>query len=131
MSNPASPDDIQARWRPLNPQESLNAQTFLDDALGILKRRIPDLETLVAGDSEYCAAVVRVMATAVIRVLKNPDGAKRESIDDYSWERDATLSSGELFFTDEELNDLDPGAGFKGRAFTADPLAGRDWSDWS
>lgn len=134
MPNPATTADVVARWRPLSAQETTNAQTFLDDAWVMLKRRMAvegvDIDAQIAGDADLESDVVRVLATAVLRVMKNPDGKSRESIDDYSWSRDEAVSAGLLYFTDDELDGLIPGAGEKGRAFMIDPLAG--WSaQWS
>lgn len=131
MPNPATTADVVARWRPLSAQETTNAQTFLDDAWVMLKRRMAvegvDIEAEIAGDADLEADVVRVLATAVLRVMKNPDGKSRESIDDYSWSRDEAVSAGLLYFTDDELDGLIPGSGEKGRAFMIDPLA--TWAD--
>lgn len=131
MANPATTADLVSRWRPLTAQETVNGETFLADAWGMLKRRIDDLDALVAADADLSAEVVRVMATAVLRVMKNPDGKRQESVDDYSWQRDQAVSAGLLYFTDDELEELVPGTGVKGRAYTIDPLANRDWTDWS
>lgn len=122
MANPATVADVVARWRPLSTQETTNAQTFLDDAWVMLKRRVSDLEALMVDDADLTAEVVRVLATAVLRVLKNPDGKRQESIDDYSWTRDQAVSTGLLYFTDEELGDLTPDG--NSGAFTGDLLAG-------
>lgn len=123
MANPATVADLVSRWRPLSAQETTNGQTFLDDAWAILKRRVEDIETLIAADADLEAEVVRILATAVLRVMKNPDGKRQESIDDYSWTRDESVSSGLLYFTDDELDGLVPGSGVVGRAFMIDPLA--------
>lgn len=127
MPNPATVADVIARWRPLSDQETTNAETFLADAWVMLKRRMSiedvDIEALIADDVDLRADVVRVLASAVLRVMKNPDGKSRESIDDYSWQRDEALSAGLLYFTDDELDGLIPGSGEKGRAFMIDPLA--------
>ena len=108
MSNPATTDDLVARWRPLSAQEELNGETFLDDAWRMLTRRlttlVSDIDDDATGDLEQ--EVIRVMATAVLRVMKNPDGKREESIDDYSWQRDKSVSAGLLYFTDDELGDL-------------------------
>lgn len=109
MANPASTADLELRWRPLSSQEVVNGQTFLADAWGMLKRRVTDLEARVtANEDDFADEVVRVLATAVLRVMKNPDGKRQESIDDYSWQRDESVASGVLFFTDDELADLMP-----------------------
>lgn len=135
MPNPATTADIESRWRPLSTQETVNAQTFLADAWRMLKRDLTtsgiDIEAEIATDTDLEAEVVRVMATAVLRVMKNPDGKRQEAIDDYSWTRDQAVSAGLLYFTSDELGDLFPGTNTRGQAFTIDPLAGRDWTDWS
>lgn len=128
MANPAVIADVTARWRPLSTQETTNAQTFLDDAWVMLKRRmtllgVTDFEADIAADEDFAAEVVRILATAVLRVMKNPDGKSRESIDDYSWARDEAVSAGLLYFTDDELDALVPGSGGDGRAYMIDPLA--------
>jgi hypothetical protein len=101
----------------------------------MLKRRLDmlgvDVEAMIAADPDFEAEVVRILATAVLRVMKNPDGKVRESIDDYSWARDESVSAGLLYFRDDELDSLVPGSGETGRAFMIDPLAGRDWTVWT
>jgi hypothetical protein len=127
MSNPATPADVVARWRPLSAQETTNAQTFLDDAWRMLKRKTkdmsPSLDTQIGTDADLRAEVVRVLATAVLRVMRNPDGKREESIDDYSWKLDESVSAGLLYISDEELADITPGATISGRAYSIDPLA--------
>jgi hypothetical protein len=129
VSNPATTADVVARWRPLLAQEEINAQTLLDDAWRMIKRRAAkagaDIEDLITADTsgDLEAEVIRVMVMAVLRVMKNPDGKKSESIDDYSWARDEAVAGGLLYISDDEMDDLIPGAPDKGRAFMIDPLA--------
>lgn len=108
MDNPAIAADLESRWRPLSDQEKINGETFLDDAWRMLRRRVTTLEDDIVDDDtgDLQAEAVRVMCTAVLRVLKNPDGKRQEAIDDYSWMRDQAVSAGLLYFTDDELNDL-------------------------
>lgn len=128
MQSPATLIDLEARWRPLSDQEKTNAGTFLEDAWLMLKRHMQrrgfDLEVAMNGDIELVADVIRVTCTAVLRVMKNPDGKVREQIDDYSWARDEATASGLLYFADDELDGLIPGAGAKGRAFSVSLLDG-------
>jgi hypothetical protein len=137
MANPATTADLVSRWRTLSAQETTNGTTFLTDAWRILKRRYnamdddADLDAEIATDADLSAEVVRVLATAVLRVMKNPDGKRQESIDDYSWQRDQAVSAGLLYISDDEFSDLIPEASGPGGAFMIDPLAGRDWDDWS
>jgi hypothetical protein len=128
MANPAFTADVEARWRTLSDQETLNAEVFLEDAWVMLKRRmalleVADFEDSLDDDADLKADVVRILATAVLRVLKNPDGKRQESIDDYTWTLDQAVSAGLLYFTDDELDSLVPGSGVEGRAYSVDPLA--------
>lgn len=129
MANPASIIDLASRWRPLSADEQIVGQTLLGDAWVILKRRLPTIEDDIAADTtgDLEADVVRVLAAATLRVLKNPDGYKQESIDDWSGTRHGAAATGTLFFTDEELSGLIPGG--KGRAFSVDLMAGWTYGD--
>jgi hypothetical protein len=130
VANPATTADLVSRWRPLSAQEETNGATFLADAWGMLRRHFTlqgvDLDASIASDADLNADVVRVLATAVLRVMKNPDGKVREAIDDYSWARDEATASGALYFSDDELDSLVPGSGSTGRAFSVNQLAGWD-----
>lgn len=112
MANPATTGDIEARWRPLSQAESAVAETRLDDAWRKLKRDIPDLEARMVGDDDLTADVVRVLADAVIRLLRSAvsDGLKRKTVavDDASatYERDTDYDRASLYFTESELGDL-------------------------
>lgn len=74
----------------------------------MLRRRISSLDADIAADEsgDLEPEVIRVLCTAVLRVMKNPDGKRQESIDDYSWTRDQAVSSGLLYFGDGELSAL-------------------------
>lgn len=118
MTNPATVADLAARWRPLSAQETTNGNTFLEDAWRMLRRRFATIEADVATDPDLSAEVVRVMATAVLRVMKNPDGKRQESIDDYSWTKDQSVSAGLLYFTDAELDALSDDPATSGPVFS-------------
>lgn len=123
MPGPAAPQDVEARWRPLSTQEYENADTFLEDAWRLIKRRIPDVEARMADaatGTDFTADVVQVQAQAVLRVMKNPDGKRSESIDDYSWTRDRAVSAGLLYITDDEWTLL--GFGGTSGAFSIDTM---------
>lgn len=109
MPNPATTADIEDRWRPLVGQEVVNAQTFLDDAWALLLTRRPSLEADVTAGTVSVDNVIRVISAMVLRVLRNPDGKRSESIDDYSWTRDQAVSAGLLYVLADELGDLTPG----------------------
>ena len=118
MTNPATTSDLEARWRPLSDQEQTNGETFLDDAWRMLRRRYSDLEADILADEDLEAEVVRILCSAVLRVMKNPDGKRQESIDDYSWTRDQALSAGLLYFTSDELAAISDDVAESGSAFS-------------
>ena len=109
MANPASTTDLESRWRPLTGQEVTNAETFLDDAWAMLLGRRPTLEADIAAGTVTTANVVRVIAAMVLRVMKNPEGYDTETIDDYTYRRNAIISTGALHVTSDELADITPG----------------------
>lgn len=127
MSNPASTDDVEARWRPLSDAERLVAETRLDDAWRKLKNDVPDLESRMVDNDDLTADAIRVLADAVIRVLQSAarNGLRKGAIgvDDgsSSWELDASVRT-TLYFTDEELADLSStGRRKRARAFSVQP----------
>jgi len=138
-SNPAIYTDLEARWRPLSTAEKTVATALLEDAWQIMLSRVPYLSTRLdviapATTSELSSAlVVAVESAMVLRVLKNPDAKRQESIDDYSWMRDNAVSAGLLYLTDDELSDLSP-AGASTDAFTITPFGTPGYSgrpiDW-
>ena len=108
MPNPATPTDVENRWRSLTVDETAVAYTLLDDAWAILVARRPTLEADITAGTVSEANVVRILANMVLRVMKNPEGKRSEQIDDYSYTRDTALSAGELYVTADELADLTP-----------------------
>lgn len=126
MASPATTIDIVNRWRPLTTAENVVAQTRLDDAWRKLKRDVAGIEARMAADPDVAAEVVRVIADAVIRVLRNPDGIRRGTValDDASRTFDYGDSGGAvgLYFTDDEIADLSvPGQRKRSRAFSVMP----------
>lgn len=123
MANPARVTDLESRWRPLTAAERDVAAVLLEDAWQILLARVALLQSRLEVVAPATAPeldealVVAVECAMVLRVLRNPDGKRQESIDDYSWTRDNAVSAGLLYATDEELDMLAP-SGAITRAFT-------------
>jgi Phage protein Gp19/Gp15/Gp42 len=113
MPNPATVDDIEARWRPLSDQERTNAQAFLEDAWWLILGRRPSLEADMTAGTVAMGNAVRVVSAVVLRLLRNPEGLASESIDDYTYRRDSLTSSGALHITPDELADITPGRAVK------------------
>jgi hypothetical protein len=128
MTNPATPADVEARWRPLTAPETTVATTLLEDAWRMLSRDYKaaagtSLDDAMAADPDLSPEVVRILANAVMRVLKNPDGLTQEQIDDYSYQRSDRAASGDLFIDDDDLAALLGLADTPGRAFSVDMLS--------
>lgn len=52
------------------------------------------------------ATLFGVMADAVLRILRNPDGFTREMEGDYQYEKRSVVAAGYLYFTEDNLLDL-------------------------
>lgn len=118
MDNPAQASDLTARGYSGTASPEVQ-QTWLDVAWRALRREVPTLDADLASGAVDPMDVIDVLASAVLRVLRNPEGFESESgqIDDYSesWKRsDASL---DVFFTAAELR----------RLRTVSPFAG-GWS---
>jgi hypothetical protein len=101
--NPVLTTDIEAGWRPLTAAETIVAASLIDDAWEILVARVPGIEDrLTAGDLRP-GLVVKVVRDAVRAVMRNPEGYVRESIEDWSGQRDASSSGGRVTIPDEDI----------------------------
>lgn len=109
MANPTTVTDLEARWRPLTADETLNADAFLEDAWWLLLGRRPNLEADITAGTVSEGNVRRVVSAMVLRILRNPEGKLEEAIDDYRYRRDALVASGLLHVTGDELADITPG----------------------
>lgn len=120
--------DAEARWRPLTVPEQAAANTRLADASALVRSYRADVDEHLADDN-YRATVVRVVAEAAVRVLRNPAGVKQESIGARSYTLDASVAGGALYLTEHEQAALDlvPGRQQLGGAFTIRPGYVADW----
>jgi hypothetical protein len=103
--------DVQNRWRILDADEAMIAPTLIADAQDILETAAEHAgvtEDVVAGTERLQRAYVRVVASMVARVLKNPDGFLTETEDAYTYRRDSAVSSGALYVSPEEIGSLTP-----------------------
>lgn len=129
MATLATVTDLEARWRPLSELEAATATALLDDAWSIIRSRVPSIDARLAGSSESVdeQLVIAIECAMVLRVLRNPDGKRQESIDDYSWTRDNAVSAGLLYLSDDELTMLSP-AGASSASFTVRPGGTPGWA---
>jgi len=113
----AAPDEIATLLGvEFLPAETAQCQAFLDEAEGMILERIPDLLAKIAAATITVETVARVERRAVRRVMLNPEGKKTERVDDYSYGRDDTTASGEVYISDEEwswlISTVSPGDAF-------------------
>lgn len=120
--NPVLIEDLEARFRPLSEEERPGAQALLDDAWAIANVQLPALSGNVSSGAVSSDVVRAVICAMVLRVLRNPDGVRSWSVDDYSQTRDNSVSSGALYLSDAELALLGTAAGYRRRgAFSVAP----------
>lgn len=107
MANPVTTAHLAARWRPLSSAERIVAQSLLDDVWAKLRRKITTLDDDLAANTVTVDELVSVECAAVLRVMKNPDALRQESIGTFSHTFDTgTASPGLLYITDAELAEL-------------------------
>ncbi|WP_066038661.1 Gp19/Gp15/Gp42 family protein [Herbiconiux solani] len=116
MTNPASVEDVKKGMeRPLTADELTAAATWLDRSWNIVRAEIPGVEARMELDDSLPghldeADVVDVLASMVERKLRNPDGRRQWGDDTYNETIDTTISSGQLYLTDDEKRRLGPRA---------------------
>ncbi len=115
---------VEERWRPLDGAEETNAVARIGAASRLLRHLVAlrgaDVDDLIARDVIDGEMVADLVADAVVRVLKNPDGVREVAIDDYREVRDRDVSAGLLQFFDADL-DLIARVPVESGAFTIRP----------
>ena len=107
----ATAADVQARLgRPLTADETTQVDTLLADTEILIKARISDLAEK-AEDADYLAVVKMVEASAVARLLRNPDGYTSETDGDYTYQINYRVATGALEISDKEWALLGVSAG--------------------
>lgn len=102
-------EDVKKRYsRPLSESQREWVETKLGDAWERLKIQVPGVEKRIESDDLSADLVTSTLVEAVIRVLKNPGSIRSTGIDDGSVTIDTTVSSGRLYFLDDELELLRP-----------------------
>lgn len=125
LRNPVQVSDLVARFRPLTPQETTNAEAWLVDAWEEVLGKVPNLQARVASGQLRDGQIVRVVAAMVVRVLRNPEALKAWQVDGDSFTRDNLVASGLLFISDEEISLLAGTTTSKAGAFTIRPARQR------
>lgn len=116
--------------RTLTDTETDFANLLLPVAAATLRRRIATLDDRMTLDADFGSLVRYVEASAVARILRNPDAVKYEVVGPFSSQRADVASA--FGFTDEELSILGVGSG----AFSIKPhlapatLPAGTYPDW-
>ena len=116
--------------RPITDQaKRQQVESWIRRVEAIVIGRCPDIEQRIADGDLDAALVASVIAGAVVRKIRNPDGKVQEGVDDYSYRLNENTRKGELFLTDEEWGLICPSV--VSGAFTVrphfEPDGGRRW----
>lgn len=115
MAEPlASVTDVEGMFRALTTEESAVVPNWLRYLSAQVRGKVPAVDERMASDEDYADLVVGTVASAVVRVLRNPNGWRQYSVDDASFTRDQVVSAGLLYLTDDEIGQLREGTGLPG-----------------
>lgn len=109
MTRYASVNDLQARFSgTIDPGQTSWAGTLLDDAYDVIVDQVPGIPDRLRTDADgtLLRRLIRVQCSMVVRVLQNPNGYLTETVDDYTYRRDSTVSTGQLYLAEDELDSL-------------------------
>ena len=100
MASFATIDDLESRLgRSFTPTETSQATAFLADAEDVIRARFHLVDPVPNVVRKVCCAMV-------LRVLRNPDGKRQESIDDYSYTIDSSRSTGQVYLPESEADEI-------------------------
>lgn len=101
---------------PTDATELAQLHRWIARAENLIRLRVPDLDDRVYVEPALLAIVTDVIAAAVARVARNPEGLRQVTVsgDDASVSkiRDSALSDGQLRITDDEWALLLPASSF-------------------
>lgn len=106
--------DIAKVWRPLTTDEAALIPGLSNRAWLRILARFPDIEANTAPVPPATEPLVSVdlvadvMGSMIVRVLKNPDSVRSDSVDGDTTTLDSAISSGEMYLTAEEVALLTP-----------------------
>lgn len=99
----ATANDVAVRWaRTPTVEEAALIDVRLADVERIIRKRIPDLDTLIAAGTIDVADVVQVESDVVLRLIRNPDGFVSETDGNYTYQFSQNTSAARLEIFPEE-----------------------------
>ena len=103
----ASTQQVGERWqRALTGDETLAAESLLEQASAMIRVNVPGIDVRVAGSADWATTVAGIVVDAVLRVLRNPEGFVAENEGPFGVRRSDAAAGGQLFFTDQEWAQL-------------------------
>lgn len=106
--------DIEAVWRTLTTEEAALVPGLSSKAWRRVLAQFPTMESNISVVAPAASPLVSpdlvkdVMTDMIVRVLKNPDSVRSDSIDDHTTTLDMSISSGGLYLSAEEVALLTP-----------------------
>ena len=83
-------------------------QKLINKAAARIEHAFPTADARITSGELSIELVSGIVEDMVLRVLRNPNAKRQESLDDYSYTIDTALSSGELYISDREMALLAP-----------------------
>ena len=122
MDNPASTADLKA-FGYEGPAAEAVQHRWLAATWRALRREVPSVVRSLEDGNLDRDDVSDVVAAAALRVLRNPEGVKKDSgaIDDYQEAQEFVDASQDVYFTSAELRRLQPTEASTASAFTIRP----------
>ena len=103
----ATTDDVNA-LRPLDADERAVAEVLLVYGAPLIRKKQPDIDARIANGTLDPLLAQLVAVQMVIRVLRNLDGVRQETIGPSSITYDMSQAVGQLVVTDDDLATLAP-----------------------
>lgn len=104
----ATAADVAATFRELNDSEAPRVDRLLRKASNFARSKVALIDERIAQGLLDEEVVADIVADMVIRVLRNEEGLKQETIGGVSATFDDRVASGFLFLTPDELVMLEP-----------------------
>lgn len=95
--------DVEHEWnRTVTDADSAHVVRQIDKAERMVIRAIPGLAARITAGTTTIADVRFVVASMVVRVLRNPDGKQAETAGDYSYQLSTAATRSTMYLSAEE-----------------------------
>lgn len=79
-------------------------QAKIDEAVRLLMRKVPNLPARITHGEVDPDLVTDIIVRAVLRVVRNADGAESENAGGYGYKLNPMVASGDIWFPDTDLS---------------------------